>query len=168
MPIAQPMPTPVSHTDIANRTRKFFVPCVGGRNTSDSIDLSLDHSKGWILTDAKICSATGFFTCPEDYVTSLTLTAVVVSDGTGNCRSTPSTYYGTDGEDYNQHDSSAEATNLAVVAGKREFIALISLPLIAKGDVVCAFFTRTGNHGDDTVNAAVQIQGWIVEYTADM
>ncbi len=161
--------TPITNSNIVDRTRKFFVPSIGGWNTTDSIVLVMERlSKGWIMVDNKVCDAFGFFTCPEYFVSGMTATSVVVGEGTGNCHNNTSANYGTDGEDYNAHSDATGAAFTAIVSGKLEYLPALTLASMAKGDVVRLALAHDGTSGGDTVNAAVQILGWIIECTADM
>lgn len=152
------------------RTRKFFVPAVGGKDTTTPTpNLILNTgSYGWITIDGEDCIVLGFFTCPEDYASGLTVTPVVVAAANGDCYSTGLYSYGTDGEPNAGASTVVAAAAITLAVGDREFIQPGSLSAISKGDVVTCYFEREASNVADTIGNEVWVQGWIVEYTADM
>ncbi len=68
--------TPLTAANIANRTRKEFIPALYGNNDTDGGVLTAGQL-GIVMLDAKVCSAFGRWQVPMDYVSGLTIDAVV-------------------------------------------------------------------------------------------
>lgn len=147
------------------RTRKFFVPAIGGWNSTDSVAIAVENVAGLSLADLKVCDGAGFAIVPEDYVSGLTIQAVIVS-GSGNIYGQNTVYYGQCGEDYDLHETTSGYAAVAVTAGKNSCIQSIS-PTVSKGDILRPEFTRDAVDALDTLGAACNLTGWIMEYTAD-
>lgn len=157
---------------ITDRTRRFFVPCVGGRNLTAGIPLEMGaiapaNLAGWILPDNKSCFGVGFSSVPEDFVSGMTVTVVVVPGGNGNVRASNSCNYGQCTEAYNLHSDSVGPSTIAVTLDDNNCILPITLANEAVGDILRVEFVRNGADVLDTVNAIVYLCGWIVAYTAD-
>lgn len=163
----------VTALKIANRTRRFFVQAVGGINVSTSADLPFYIAGatvlgfGIVLPDAVQSVGIGSFAVPADFVSGLTVKAVVASDSSGNCYATQECDYGADGEDVALHTASGGGAPIAIVGGKRNVIASTSLAAAAAGDYVNLRLGRLGGDANDTVNDDVLLSGWEVTYTAD-
>ena len=155
---------------IANRTRKFFVPCVAVWNVTDSTAAvrALDMTMGWPMIDNKVHQAFGDFYVPSDYVSTMTATPVVISLATGNIYETTNVNEAADGQLYNTHDADGHgAVATAVTANKIEELTADSLALVAAADYVQLWFERTGTDALDTIGNTVYFKGWLVSYTAD-
>lgn len=169
MPISQPMPTPVSNTDIVNRTRRFIVPAIAGYNASDSTVIVRTTHRGLAFIDNKICQAGADFLVPDDFQSGMSVKAVVRPGANGNAYLSRVVYYGACGEALDTHDDSIGWTAIAVAtADENNCIGEIALSAEAIGDIVSLFYQRDATHVDDTVAGTVNFVGWLIEYTADM
>ena len=157
----------ITATEIANRTRRFFAPCVGGWNTSTGTALNRSNSHGWTLVDANICQGYGSYLVPDDFGAAMTVTPVVVPGATGNIRSSHFISYGQCGENYSIHSNSQGTTTIAVTLTENNCIQQLAMANAAAGDIVNLTFIRTGNDALDTINADAYFSGFIIEYTAD-
>ncbi len=163
----------VTAAKIANRTRSFFVPAVGGYNDSDGLDLEFytasdpGSGRGLVLTDAKTCLAFGFFAIPHDFVSGMTVAALLLTETSGKVYCTPAVVYGANGENVVTHSDTNAASAIGITSGKRNLIASVTITAAASGDLFEARFTRTGGDALDTVGDEVRIAGWLVSYTAD-
>lgn len=155
------------------RTRYMFVQAVGGINVTASSDLPFYVAGatvlgfGIVLPDGVQSVGIGSFTVPADFVSGLTVKAVVASDSSGNCYASQECDYGADGENVALHTASGGGAPIAIVGGKRTAIASAALTSAAIGDYVNLRLGRLGGDANDTVNDDVFLAGWLVTYTAD-
>jgi hypothetical protein len=162
----------ITAAKIANRTRALFVPVSGCWNHTDAAACVRSYTggggPGWILTDNKVCYGWGDFYTPADFVSGLTVKAVVYSTPAGGdiyCE-----HYGAHGavdEAYATHAVTVAAGAIAVGAAVLAEIASLALSALAAGDYVSLRFARDGTNGADSLNADAYFKGWIVSYTAD-
>lgn len=152
---------------IANRTRTLFVPCVGGYVTGVGV-LDRDSAIGWSIGDSVKTYLWGNFHIPSDYASSMTVTALVYSMGSGNMYCSNSAQYSADGEAYDTHSASSALGTVAVTANQYANVKSISVSGIAAGDHVALTLYRDATDASDTVNTNVYFAGWLVSYTADM
>jgi len=152
---------------VTDRTRKFFVPCVGGYSLTTGNPLERKHRKGWELVDNEICHVYGSFLIPSDFAAGITITPVVIPSATANLRSLHYASYGQCGENYNTHSEFVAEATIAVTADLNSCIQQQALANGAIGDIVEVEYVRNGTAALDTINGVVHFPGWIVEYTAD-
>jgi len=162
-----------THTQIVDRTRTLWVPCVAGYNSSDSTPLTgtnFQINNGWTFPDAKNVYGYGTFQVPSDFASTMTVTPYIQANGGGNIYSSGEVCYGAENEVYNTHTDS-EALGAEAITGGVRFEnghGVISMAAAAIGDFVTLAFYRNGAHANDTLSADVYFMGWKVSYTADM
>lgn len=159
----------IGPTQITNRTRKIFIPCIGGWNNTDSLELTMNAAgviRGFPLLDNKFSYATGTFYCPSDFLSGATATAIILADASGNLYGRNEIYYAADGQAPNTHQVNPAVAAVAVNTNNNE-VFQESLASLAAGDIIRLAFERQADNALDTVNAACYIAGWIFEYTAD-
>ena len=157
-----------SNANLANRTRLFLVPASSCYNATDALQRECE-GPGWNMVDGKECRAFGFFRCPPDYVSDLTVNGIMDPRGTGNAYVQMDAGYGAIGEAWNNHTDSQGPDAEAVVNQTRDQMTTpTGLTNLAAGDYVNLKFTRFGDNVLDTVGAIVYFVGFIVSYTADM
>jgi len=147
----------VTLAKIPNRTRKFFV-----RGTVNG-----SYEQGWPMGDNSVISIQGGFMVPLDFVSGMTVTAVVIPLANGNVYSSNEAWYGTCGAAYNATNDVVVTAAVAVTNGNLNCIQPITLSAEAAGDIVSLEYIRTGDDILDTIGDTVYFNGWIVEYTAD-
>ena len=171
MPVNQPgNAIPASHADMVNRTRTFFVPAVGGIDITTPSDYLIlgTNPYGWQTVDAERCTIEGFFACPEDFVSGLSVQALVIAQGTGNCYCNLTAKYGPAADTEGAYSVSAGLSARAVAVGDRTLLANIILSSLAKSQFVSLDFTRNADNAGDTVEDIVTVMGFLVSYLADM
>ncbi len=156
----------VTATKIANRTRTLFVPCTGGTEIGAGA-ISRVSPAGWPLGDSVQTYTYGTFYVPSDYVSSMTIYAVVYNVGSGNMYCANTAEQGAVGEAYDTHTTSSSTSAVAVTANQWANIKALTMSSIASGDYVVLTFYRNAADGADTVNTNAYFAGWLVSYTAD-
>ena len=151
---------------VTDRTRKFFVQCVGGENINDGIAIERNDPRGWELVDNKECTANGNFIVPNDFASGMTVTAVVIPFANGDVFSSNEATYGACTEAFNTHGDAAGPAAVAVTTVVN-CIQEITLGNEAIGDIVNLEYDRDATNIGDTIGNLVWFSGWIVEYTAD-
>lgn len=159
----------VTAAKIENRTRKFFVPCIGGYDDTNNNEIDMDDNGfiGWPMADTVWSQMHGYFYVPTDYASGMTVTALVYTNTAGNAYAQNSITYGADGEDYNTHTDEAAIAAVALSANELSEILTETLANIAAGDYVSCNFYRVASNVADTIADDVYLRGWLVEYTAD-
>lgn len=152
---------------IVDRTRSVFIPVVGGYNDTDSVALTNFTYYGLEIIDAKECWGYGYWIVPSDFVSGLTVKAVVVADASGNIWSENRTRYGKCGEAHNVHTANTGLAAEACVADANTCVALTALAGAEVGDIVRITFTRLADQAEDTIDDHANITGWVAQYTAD-
>jgi len=155
----------VTPAKLSDRTRTFFVPAVGGINVT--VPGELPSGMAIVLPDAVQAIGFGSFSVPVDFVSTMTVSAVVTSDSSGYCYASQEANYGAAGEIINKHTASAGVLASEIVAGRRNVINTTALASAAVGDYVNLLLGRFGDDIRDTVNGDVRLMGWLVSYTAD-
>lgn len=150
---------------ISDRTRTLFVPCTGLSVGGASVDRTVNN--GWLLADAVTSYAFGEFYIPTDYLSTMTIKAVVQSDANGDCYCTHIAYYAAVTEAYDAANTSSAASAVALTAAQLTEIKSLAMAGVAAGDYVTIMFTRTAGNALDTINNTAYIKGWLVTYTAD-
>lgn len=161
----------VTATEIANRTRKFFVPAVGAYNATDATVINKTDTlgagpDGYIFPDLKTCESYGNFYLPSDWVSNLTVTLVVNPFASGNLRARHDVYYGAVGQSRTTHTDTLTATTAVTINVLNEEITVTPANLAA-GDYIHLKFTRYGLDALDTIGDSISFAGWLVSYTAD-
>ena len=127
--------------------------------------------RGWPLADNQRYLVSGNWQIPPEYVprSTLTVTAVVNADATGNMVSTNHIDYGAVGEAYNNHTDVATDTVDAIgfvdLIYEVNAVVLDNGP-IAIGDYLSIWLQRDGLSGSDTISGTVYFMGWLITYTA--
>ncbi len=159
-------------TEIADRTRTLWVPCIAAYNTTDGTALTAANyitRAGWEFIDNKAISGYGQFQVPTDFVSTMTITPYIISAGAGNVYSAGEAYSGAENEAYNTHTDTAAAAAVAITGGSlfENAHAALALAAAAAGDFVNLTFTRNSANALDTRNGPCNFMGWKVSYTAD-
>lgn len=149
----------VTAAKIANRTRVLIVPAINitGNQGTNYV----------ILVDGVSDSVNGIFRVPSDYVSGMTIKAVLQATASGNIYSTNVAYYAADGESYNASNVTVGPAAVALTIDDIDEIQSLNMAGVALGDYINLYFSRYGGDGNDTINANVLFFGWVVEYTAD-
>lgn len=162
----------ITNAKIADRTRRFLVMGVRGWNETDSLPVDPDSNanEGLPMVDNKTVGINGEFFVPIDFGSSMTVTPVVIPASSGNLAiGSMSAWYGSAGQNFNNHSNTNGPTVTAIVVNEREYLSANTLTLsnVAAGDYVSVQFRRLGASGSDTIGATVYFHGFLVEYTAD-
>lgn len=148
-----------------SQTRRFLVP-VTGKNTATSAALAHVTTLGLnMASGSDSYSAHGFFFVPDDFLSGMSVAALVSSSNSGNAYVDLYAAYGAVGEANNTHEVTVAAAAVAVTSS-RSSICSASLTSAAKGDQVGVMFSRETGHALDTV-ANLYVKGFLVSYTAD-
>lgn len=156
----------ITPAKIANRTRTFLVQAPYANNATDGLHLAA-ASAGWSMTDNKICDGLGWFYLPSDYVSGLTIKAVVEAAASGNCYAGLTVLHAAAGEAYGTHSDVTATAAIAVTANQIAAIATVTPTNVGAGDYFAMTFERVGNDALDTVGNVVYFKGFLVSYTAD-
>jgi len=157
----------VTAAKIANRTRRFLVQAVGGRNITDGTDI-VYYNIGVPLPDAKSATGYGGFMVLDDFASGMTIKAVLRPLATGNVYiELNQAEYGADGESRQTHQDYDGPDIVAITSPNNNAVEPVSLSSAAKGDFVALTFWRNGTSPSDTIGNTVYLVGWLVEYTAD-
>lgn len=157
----------VTAAKMADRTVSFFVPCVAGYNGTAVTALVMNSAIGMPLADAKICYGYGNFRVPTDYVSGMTIKALVRPNASGNIYAGGEADYGAVGESGSLHTDPVADAAIAVTQAQNCEIVTITPASVAVGDYVELTFTRTATSALDTVNDVVYFPGWLVTYVRD-
>lgn len=152
----------------SDRTRTFFVPVVDGYDeTAGQLLTNFDYL-GLELMDDHECWAWGWWQVPHDFVSDLTIQAILTAWATsGNVYSENRTRYGKCGELHNVHTANTGLAAEACVQNENTCVALTSLPDAEVGDIVRITYTRLAQNELDTIDHHCKVTGWIVQYTGD-
>ena len=150
-------------------TKRFFVETNGGCDTSVPAAKVAggDDLNGLELTDTHIVSGYGDFAVPNNYIDAASLKAVVQPLGTGFIYSYNQVYFSECGEDWSlntDREPGAGYAQVAITDGKRECIQELDMIGVTIGDLVSCKFSRNSNDANDTIDANVQLYGWLFEY----
>lgn len=156
--------TPAKH---ATRARAFLVQAVSGYNNTDSASMERGDPTGWTMLDEKSYTLVGNFYVPPDFSSSMTISAVLYSEGTGNVYGYNLAYHGAAGEAFNTHSQTSGVTTAAVTANQVGAKYTLTMSNMAAEDYAFLQYNRNGAHASDTASATVYFVGWLVSYTAD-
>lgn len=155
----------VTTAKLSSRTRRFLVQPFQKQDPGGAPDY-WHLQPGLYMRDAADLSAFGYFFVPVDFVSGLTVKAVVIPALNGDIYSTLNVYYAAAGETYSTHSATHAANATTVAQNKINAIKSTSLASLAAGDYVMLEFARTATDPQDTL-ADVYFLGFLVEYTAD-
>lgn len=120
---------------------------------------------GGKMTDAATKVAGLNFAVPNDFVSSGTLKAVIISKATGNLVYTLSVMYGADGETMNAHTASSGEQTVSVTLLNVDVLSYsLSLADLAIGDIMSITFEREGGNANDTIDDDVLLIGCVFDY----
>lgn len=160
---------------ITNRTRTFFVSL----DTSMRAGTATYYHRGTYVLDDSLagvplpdtidteCGAS--FMVPEDFVSSMVLSAVVIAKNSGNINCSMEVYYGDlDGsETWDEYSVEQDDQVVAMTANRPKSVVSINMSDAAAGQVASIEFNRDATLGADTINGHCFLQGFKVSYTAD-
>lgn len=151
-------------TGLGARTRTFFIPAVGVGDDADDAAW-----QGFTLPDADTSVVYGYGSIPEDFVSTLTVRAVIIPAATGNIFGYFAANYGDCAELWDAHDDEYNAAYqaVAVTINQRNCIMSFALANAGAGDMITLRFNRDAVDIADTINAAAYCPGFLVSYTAD-
>lgn len=159
---------------ITNRTRKFFVSADISLRAGTSTyymrgTYNLDDSMAGVPMPDTIDTEVGAsFMVPEDFVSGMTVSAVVIAANSGNFFGSMEVYYGEPGVDaWDEYSVEQEDQTVAMTAGQPKAILTINMSDAEAGMVASLELNREGAVSSDTINGHCFLQGWVVEYTAD-
>jgi hypothetical protein len=154
-----------------DRSRTVMVPAAGGYNVTDTAAIVHEDARGVTLTDAKHCKAFGQFALPADWISGLSVKAVVYTGGgvTGDFYGDLVVEYGACGEAPDTHSDSVGAGTVAIATASRNNCILQVTPAsLAAGDIISFTLERDATNAADTLNSSnVNCAGFLVTYTAD-
>ena len=160
---------------ITNRTRKFLAPAFTSKVAGASTyyhrgDYTiLDSVVGVPLPDTKDVETGSNFVVPEDHVSNLQVSAIVVAKASGNISCSMDVLYsGIDAaEEIDTHGTELEDQAIALTVNRAKKITTVGLSDAQAGDIVSVEFNRDATLSADTINNVVFLMGFLVEYTAD-
>ncbi len=154
---------PEIHTEmVVNRTRTFFVPYDSGESTG-SVPL-VPNAAGVPLTTGVNSSVYGSFFYPSDYVSDLSVKAVITASGNGDVRVGQELVWVAEGDELSFSYGSTTKT----LANAPDLIYILEAVNVGSpGDIGKLSFDRVGEHAEDTLASPMHFFGWIVSYTAD-
>jgi hypothetical protein len=157
----------ITAANITNRTRTFFVQPAQVKRTDTNV-VGVSQVEGGQMIDGVENDALGYFYCPADYVSGLTVAAAVSPSTTSaNIYCQQEIYYAALGESLGTHSGAFAPAAVAITTGQINLIASVSLSSISAGDYVAMRFIRDASNWADTINNLVYFRGWLVSYTAD-
>ncbi len=165
----------VTAAKIDNRVRKFQVNALIGTDDSTGV-FYLEGTGGTSASprlhlnqSATIKRGIGSFYIPSDYVSDMTATAIVVTNGNGDVYVRNRYQAGTDEDSFRLHAEDTGWAAVTLVAGaafELNFITSLDLTLIASDDRVQLMLERGGTDpGDDAIE--LHLLGWVIQYIAD-
>lgn len=152
---------------ITDRIRTFFIPVVAGYDETTGQILTNFDFMGLELVDDHECWAYGWWQVPKDFVSGLTVTAVVIAYLNGNIYSENRTRYGKCGELHNVHTANTGLAAEACVANENTCVATTSIAGAEVGDIVRITYTRLAQSALDTIEDHAKVAGWIAQCTMD-
>jgi len=156
----------VTAAKIANRTRKVFVPFDQSWE-SGAYGSPFGSMHGLLMTDGVTTSAYGHWRVPEDFVSGLTIKAVLGASSSGNIYGSTLFTYGGVGEVYNTHTAQITSSAVAVTVNRIMEIYETTLAAANIGDTISLEFNRDGGNVLDTLSSDGTFFGWVAAYTAD-
>lgn len=157
---------------ISNRTRRVLLPANYGviyHAGVDSTPIVTNHTIGLGIDQDEWGAAMCRWQVPVDFVSGLTVKAVVLPPGGGgDVYVTNTAEYLAVGEDWDaRHSAEFAAAAVSVTQDIVAEIGSLSLSSAAVGDYVGVKFERDGTNVLDTLSGELIIVGWVAEYTAD-
>lgn len=170
MPVSQPMPTPVYPSDVADRTRRFFVPAL---LMDSSYNYMSFERRGFLTHPFATTHFIGHFMMPDDYSSGLTIYLLMRADSTsGLAWVEHSVHAGPDGDEYDYWADSTGAFGVGITLdGDNEFKDIgmsATLANFIKGYMVTLESSRYAGDVNDTYSGNMYWTGFIVQYLADM
>jgi len=146
------------HNDVARQIFIFTSETDGWR----------DMFKNENFADASDKSEGVVFQVPADFVSLISVHAVVIPAASGNLRHKSDVMFAAAGESYGTHNNAGAYGDEAVVQWRMEELVDISSQFtnLAALDYVGLRFYREGTHANDTVNDSVAFLGFVFKYTA--
>jgi len=116
--------------------------------------------KGVLMPDGEDTIIYQTFNIPANFASVDTAVVLVIPDGTGDMRRSAASDIASCGEDFETHQDSVAAGQIAVTADEVECIDIsAALTPAVGGDFVAISFTREGSDVNDTVGANVYYLG---------
>lgn len=156
----------VTAVKIANRTRTILVQAPSAYNYTDSIDL-IGAQAGWTMIDAKLTLCYAWLQLPPDWVSGLTVKAVVESTASGYVYTTGNVRVGKAGQAYTTHSDSKAGGVEAVTANQIAELCTVTPSSLEAGDYLHMLFQRDATQVGDDTSVDLYFKGFLVSYTAD-
>jgi len=150
-------------------TKRVGVRAIWGYNSTDVTDIPIDVLGGndyaaVQLPDNKIAVAFGEFVVPNDFISTMIVSAIIRPQGTGNVYNSQDARIGACGQLYTTHPDSVALAAEAVTQNFNECVAALPATSVAVGDIMRLRYARDAVDALDTVGAAVDVIGFEVEY----
>jgi hypothetical protein len=155
----------ITGQEIIDRTRRLVIPAVA--EWAGGVGVSRLNAYGWTLADGATQVVGGNFQVPVDYVSGLTIKAVLGASGTGNLYCSHNSTSGANGEAWATHTNTTGVVAVAVTSGLRAEVCTLTPGAVDINDYFELEFFRYGANVLDTVGDAVTFLGWVVTYLAD-
>lgn len=174
--------TEVGTDQIENRTRRFWIPALLGWNNSEDTIIHLSRPTVGVsaaaptitLPDGDFCTAFGRGVIPSDWNTAsatATSTAILLAaSGGGNISRTNGVTLGECGQHLQSHVMSTGQGAEAMDSNEDHYSCVGQVTMddpVTTDDILSVHLQRHGSAAEDTVNNAVYMLGWIIEYPAD-
>lgn len=150
-----------------------FVPAVGGEDATlasllEAVTAGVLYAGVNLADGSNANFQGGTWIVPEDYISNISITPVVIPLGTGDLYASASVVGGGCGEAYNTITDSEAATVIAVTTNEIECLSDLELnPTVEAGDMLrmtCTRFSEPTSFTQDTVGAAVLGLGFRITY----
>jgi len=165
---------------IDNRTRRLFIPVMGGylfTLTEENISVAYDdgsataHAPNVSLPNDERSQGGATTAVPSDYLSGMTIKALIESPATGNIYGQTYAYWGECGGSYQSGSSTSGYIADSISGGSGYYNCLtplsVAVPVGANENILNVTYRREGADPLDTLNERARLYGWIMEYTAD-
>lgn len=143
------------------RTVRRFVQTTVGTNGPTELGAGYN---GYPLPDAANEAAAAQFIVPSDYVSGMTIEAVVISPSSGNAVVTLAVGGGQCGEGISTNSFSEGPNTEAITLDTITCIFSLDITGVTRGDILWASILRTGTDGSDTLADDLYSVGFTYEY----
>lgn len=151
-------------------TKRIIVPVIHAYNQTDAVEIESGVNIAKSFPDNKLCRARGYFLIPADYISDMTVKAIVTPaiGASGDVYSDIQYTGGQCGElitsigDFTGFQAITVASDIVVQT--LNCIQQLSLNDISVGDIITFTWIRDGVHGSDTLGDSCSIWGFQIEY----
>lgn len=158
---------PIPGNKVGSKKVKEFFIAPFGKDAVNTIYSEIGDYGGAALRDGQNDSLKMPGKVPDDFLSLLSVHAVIVPGATGNLYCGTTTDIATEGEDYNIHSSSKALAAYAATVSKILKIDITSaLTLLERGDFFGVTFRRDASDPLDTSSANATFIGLVIKYVA--